>query len=97
MNEACDEVIECLEVLCQATCSVHPSESPLDDPALRQDDNAFDLAIRAFDNGDPDPAGLIGGALGLVTGISAIDRTPGSPRDFSGSPLSEGAAAASRS
>jgi hypothetical protein len=51
-----------------------PPESPLDDPALRQNDKAFDLAIRAIEDGNPDPAGYVGGALGLVTGISAIDK-----------------------
>ena len=41
-----------LEVFSEASGSVDPAERPFEDPALRQDDEALDLLVIAFDDGD---------------------------------------------
>ena len=53
-----------------ASGSVDPAERPFDGPTLGQDDEALDLLVIAFDDGDEDTACFEGGALRLVAVVA---------------------------
>jgi len=71
-----------LEIFRQASRAIDPSQCSFDDPSFRQDDEARDLFVRAFDDRDGNAAGLESRPLRLVALIAAIDKGHGHPRAF---------------
>ena len=65
--------IESLEMFGEPTGTVDPTEGPLDDPALRQDEQALDFFIALLHHMETYAAGREGGAPGFITGVAAID------------------------
>src|SRR5664279_2664394 len=81
--QPCERGFDCrLEVLRQASRAIDPPQCSFDDPSFRQDDEARDLFVGAFDDRDGNAARLESGPLRLVALIASIDKGHGHPRAF---------------
>ncbi len=81
--QPCERGFDCrLEILRQASRAIDPAQCSFDDPSFRQDDEARDLFVRAFDDRDGNSARLESRPLRLVALIAAIDKGLSHPRAF---------------
>ena len=81
--QPCERGFDCrLEIHRQASRAIDPPQCSFDDPSFRQDDEARDLFVRAFDDRDGNAARLESRPLRLVALITAIDKGHSHPRAF---------------